>query len=61
MAIKVFELNVECYPESYNTYDSLGEAYLLNNQKEQAKLNYRKSLKLNPNNTNALNVINSLN
>ncbi len=59
-AIAVFKLNVRLYPESFNVYDSLGEAYLANNQKEPALLNYRKSLELNPNNRNAENVINSL-
>src|SRR5262247_1376237 len=53
-AIKVFQLNVEAYPESSNVYDSLGEAYMLNGDKPPAIENYEKSLKLNPNNTNAV-------
>jgi CubicO group peptidase (beta-lactamase class C family) len=53
-AIKVFQLNVEAYPESSNVYDSLGEAYMLNGEKAPAIENYEKSLKLNPNNTNAV-------
>jgi len=53
-AIKVFQLNVEAYPESSNVYDSLGEAYMLNGDKPPAIENYEKSLKLNPNNANAV-------
>ncbi len=52
-AIAVLKLNIETYPDSYNTYDSLGEAYLMDGEKDLALQNYEKSLKLNPNNTNA--------
>ena len=50
-AIAVFKVNVELYPNSWNTYDSLGEAYMNNGDKELAIENYKKSLALNPNNT----------
>lgn len=53
-AIAVFKLNVELYPQSSNTYDSLGEAYMMNGDKELAIKNYKKSLELNPQNTNAV-------
>jgi len=53
-AIKVFQLNVEAYPESSNVYDSLGEGYMLNGEKALAIENYEKSLKLNTNNANAV-------
>ncbi|HEV2667251.1 MAG TPA: serine hydrolase, partial [Blastocatellia bacterium] len=53
-AIKVFQLNVEAYPESSNVYDSLGEAFMLNGEKAPAIENYEKSLKLNSNNANAV-------
>ena len=52
-AIVLFQLNVEAFPEAYNTYDSLGDAYLENRQYELAILNYKISLNLNPNNSNA--------
>jgi len=45
---------VEAYPESSNVYDSLGEAFMLNGEKAPAIENYEKSLKLNPNNANAV-------
>jgi dienelactone hydrolase len=56
-AIEIFKLNVAVYPEAFNTYDSLGEAYLANNERELAIKNYKKSLELNPQNTNATEVL----
>ena len=52
-AIVIFHLGVEAFPRSYNTYDSLAEAYMDNGDKEAAITNYRKSLELNPHNLNA--------
>jgi len=52
-AIEIFKLNVEAHPESFNVYDSLGEAYLINGDDKLAIENYKKSLELNPQNTNA--------
>jgi len=51
-AIEIFKLNVGMYPKSANVYDSLGEAYMNDGQKELAIQNYEKSLKLNPGNEN---------
>ena len=59
-AIEIFKLNVEAYPQAFNTYDSLGEAYMAANERELALQNYRKSLELNPNNTNAADVVKRL-
>lgn len=52
-AIAVFELNVEAYPEGFNTYDSLGEALMTAGRSKEAIANYERSLELNPDNTNA--------
>ena len=52
-AIAVFRLNVEAYPEAFNTYDSLGEAYMIAGDTEHAAANYERSLELNPDNGNA--------
>jgi len=52
-AIEIFKLNVEAYPKGFNTYDSLGEAYMTNGNTELAIQNYKKSLELNPENTGA--------
>ena len=47
-AIEIFKLNTELFPESGNIYDSLGEAYITNNQKEEAIKSYEKALELAP-------------
>lgn len=52
-AVEVFKLNVALYPASANTYDSLAEAYELSGEKTLAIANYRRSLELDPQNTNA--------
>jgi tetratricopeptide (TPR) repeat protein len=40
-ALAVFQLNVELFPEVANCYDSLGEAYLLSGNNEEAIKNYQ--------------------
>ena len=57
---ELFKLNVIAYPESANTYDSLGEAYMTNGDKELAMKNYKKSLELDPKNQNAVKMLESL-
>ncbi|HSC45846.1 MAG TPA: serine hydrolase [Candidatus Acidoferrum sp.] len=52
-AIRLFERNVQEYPESSNVYDSLGEAYAAAGKKELAIENYEKAVKLDPKNENA--------
>jgi CubicO group peptidase (beta-lactamase class C family) len=59
-AIEIFKLNVEAYPQGFNTYDSLGEAHMVNGDKELAILNYKKSLELNPQNSNATAMLKKL-
>ncbi len=59
-AIALLKLNVEFYPSGFNTYDSLGEAYMTNGDKELAITNFKKSLELNPKNTNAVEMLKKL-
>lgn len=59
-AVEIFKLNVEVHPQSANAYDSLGEAYMRHGNKELAIANYKKSLELNPKNTNATAKLASL-
>lgn len=59
-AIEVFKLNVEAYPEGFNTYDSLAEAYMNSNERELAIRNFKKSLELNPKNTSAIENLKKL-
>jgi Flp pilus assembly protein TadD len=47
-SVKVFKLNVELYPDSWNVYDSYGEALAEAGDKENAIINYKKSIELNP-------------
>ena len=59
-AIEIFKLNVSLFPNSSNVYDSLGEAYADDGEKELAITNYVKSLDLDPKNENAANQIKKL-
>jgi CubicO group peptidase (beta-lactamase class C family) len=60
-AIEIFKLNIEEYPDAFNPYDSLGEGYMIAGEKELAIKNYKKSLELNPDNTNAVLMIEKMN
>ena len=59
-AIAVFGLNVERFPGSWNVYDSLGEAYAVKGDRERAVELYRRSLELNPGNTNGVQALERL-
>lgn len=56
-AIEVLKLNVEMHPQAANPYDSLGEAYMMNGDKELAVKNYKRSLELNPQNASAVEML----
>ncbi len=53
-SLEILKLNAILYPESANAYDSLAEAFEVNGDKESAIKNYKKSLELNPKNSNAI-------
>ncbi len=59
-ALEIFKLNVFIYPQSWNVYDSYGEALVKNGQKEEAIKMYRKSLELNPDNKGGKEVLEKL-
>jgi CubicO group peptidase (beta-lactamase class C family) len=59
-AIEIFKLNVEMFPRSANPYDSLGETYLADDQKDLALANYKKAVELDPTNANALQIVRRL-
>src|SRR5262245_18358969 len=59
-AIEVFKLNVADYPQSSNSYDSLGEACMVNGDRELAIKNYERSVELAPNNTNGIEALKKL-
>ena len=56
-AISVLTRNTERYPDSWNTWDSLAEAYYRKGDKETAITYYKKSLELNPLNENARQML----
>jgi tetratricopeptide (TPR) repeat protein len=60
MAIAVFRFNVDAFPASFNTYDSLGEAYMEAGQRDLAITNYERSLELNPGNENGRRMLERL-
>jgi imidazolonepropionase-like amidohydrolase len=59
-AIRMFELNAAEYPEDPNSYDSLAEGYMKKGDNERAIELYRKSLAMNPGNTNAVDMLKTL-
>ena len=59
-AIEIFKMNVELFPDSWNVYDSLGEAFMNDGQNELAIKNYKKSIELNPQNNNGIEFLKRL-
>jgi tetratricopeptide (TPR) repeat protein len=59
-AIEVFKLNVEAFPQSFNAYDSLGEAFAAAGEQELAVKNYEKSLELNPKSQSGIDALKKL-
>lgn len=59
-AVEVLKLNVEFYPEPSNVYDSYGEALAAAGDKENAIINYKKSIELNPNNEGGKQMLKKL-
>lgn len=53
-AIRIFDLNIEAYPQSSNAYDSLAEAYLDDDNRPLAIASYERAVQLNSKNTNAV-------
>ena len=57
-ATAIFKLNTKLYPNSFNTFDNLGEWLLKIGKKEEGLRAYGKSLELNPNNDYAKKIVN---
>ncbi|MEN5231578.1 S41 family peptidase [Sphingobacterium faecium] len=60
-AIIVFQENVKLSPNNANNWDSLGEAYFIKSDKENALKSYQKALELDPNSSSAKAMIKKLN
>lgn len=59
-AIQIFKLNTLEFPMSSNAFDSLAEAYLENENRTAAIVNYKKALQINPKNGNASDALKKL-
>jgi len=59
-ALEVFRLNVDLFPDSWNVYDSYGEALLASGDRESAIQNYRKAMELNPNSKSSSTMLKKL-
>jgi CubicO group peptidase (beta-lactamase class C family) len=59
-ALEVFKQNTLDFPNEFNTWDSLAEGYMESGDKESAIKYYKKSLELNPDNTNAVQKLKEL-
>ena len=60
-ALLVFRLNVDAFPQSWNAYDSYGEAQMKKGETEKAIESYLKSLEINPENENGIQMLEKLN
>jgi tetratricopeptide (TPR) repeat protein len=59
-ALAIFKINVDAFPYAYNVYDSYGEALLAYGDRQAAIDNYKKSVSLNPENDNGIEVLQNL-
>ena len=59
-AIELLKISLISFPESSNLYDSLGEIYLIDGDKELALESYNRSVELNPNNINGKKILDRL-
>ena len=59
-ALYIFDLNTKIFPYKYNVYDSLGEAYLKNNDLTNALRHYKTVLELKPEDENALAMLDEI-
>ncbi len=59
-AIEIFKLNVKYFPNNWNGFDSLAEAYAEAGEKKLAIENYEKSLVLNPQSKSGIEALKKL-
>ena len=57
LALDVFRLNTVGHPDAFNTWDSLAEAYMNKGDAGNAVKYYERSLEINPQNTNAVQML----
>nr|WP_314498709.1 serine hydrolase [uncultured Chryseobacterium sp.] len=56
-ALQIFKFNTFLFPDSANVYDSYGELLEMLGNRKEAIINYKKSLQMNPSNTNATDYL----
>lgn len=56
-ALEVFKVTTILFPDSFNAYDSYGEALLKSNRKAEAIEMYKRSIELNPENENGKKIL----
>jgi len=59
-AILIFQALLSEFPESWQAYDALGETYIMKGDTKQAIQSFKKSVELNPQNTNAIEMLKKL-
>jgi tetratricopeptide (TPR) repeat protein len=59
-AVETLKLNMQLFPNSWNVYDSYGEALLNIGQKEEAIKMYKRSVELNPKNAGGKKALEKL-
>lgn len=59
-AVALFLFNTEVHPESWNTWDSLGEGYAVLGESSKAIQSYEKALELNPQAPSAIQALEDL-
>lgn len=59
-AMAIFKINVESFPNSFNVYDSYGEALFTHGDTILSIENYKKSVQINPDNENGIRILNGL-
>ena len=60
-ALAIFKINMDAFPTSFNVFDSYAEALMKVGKKDSAIIYYKKSLELNPANTNATDMLAKIN
>ncbi len=56
-ALKIFKMNADAFPESWNVWDSLADGYMKAGDLEKATEYYMESLELNSGNQNAKDML----
>jgi predicted Zn-dependent protease len=59
-ALAVFQVNAETYPESADVWDDLADVYAASGQRDKAVEASKKSLAIEPNGTEALELLRRL-